>query len=98
LWLTAWNNDRNESAAKRLAWFKSAASKDRFAEQETTADNLIRYSYRLRDRNDDGPVESLNALVIGDDGHLQLSVYFDDPSDEGKARQMVDSVARRHHA
>jgi hypothetical protein len=95
IWLTAWNNDKGESQAKRLAWIKKVASKKRFAEKEAKADNVTRYSYRLREKNDEGPVESVSGFVIGDDGHLQMSIYFDDAADEAKARQLVNSVAER---
>ena len=74
---------------------KKSASKDRFAEQEKTANNITRHSYGPREQGEDGPVESLNALVVSDEGHLQMSVYFDHPADEGKARQLVDSVVER---
>ena len=47
------------------------------------------------DESDDGPVESLNGYIIGDDGHLQLSVYFDDLGDAAEAQRLVDSVALR---
>jgi hypothetical protein len=40
----------------------------------------------------------LSAYVIADDGHLQLSVYFDDVADAAKAQQLVDSVAVRRQA
>jgi hypothetical protein len=95
VWLTAWNNDNGESQAERLARIKKAASKKRFAEHELKADNVSRYSYRLRDENEDGEVESLYAFVINDDGHLQMSIYFDDPADEARARQLADSVTER---
>jgi hypothetical protein len=55
---------------------------------------VTRYSYRLRAENDDGPVESVYGFAIDDGGHLQLSVYFDDPADEELARQLVESVAK----
>jgi hypothetical protein len=74
---------------------KQAASPRRFAESDSEADGVTRYSYRLRDENDDGPIESLSGYIFSDQGHLQLAVYFDDPNDEGKARQIVDSVERR---
>ena len=93
--MTPWNNDRGESQASRLAWIKKSASKDRFAEHEAKSDSITRYSYRLRDENEDGPVESINALIMNDDGQLQMAVYFDDLADEAKARQLVDSVAER---
>jgi hypothetical protein len=40
-------------------------------------------------------VESLSAYIIGDGGHLQMSVYFEDPAEEETARQLVDSVLPR---
>lgn len=95
IWLTAWNNDRGQSQAERLAWFKGMASPERWAERESSADGVTRFSYRLRDQNEDGPVESLAAFIIGDDGLLQMSVYFDDPADEVTAQNLADSVAPR---
>lgn len=98
IWMTAWNNDRRESQRKRLAGFKKSVSPERFAERESQARKLTRYSYRLRDENESGPVESLYGFVIGDDGHLQMAVYFDDPNDEAEARQLFDGVAERKQA
>lgn len=95
IWLTAWNNDYGESQANRLAALKKAASPERFADQETEARSLTRYSYRLRDENEDGPVESLYGFVISDDGHLQIAIYFDNPTDEAEARHLVESVVER---
>jgi hypothetical protein len=92
IWLTAWNNDRGESQAQRLRRIKEIASPRRFAEHESTDGTLTRFSYRLRDESDDGPVESVSGLVLAEDGDLQLSVYFDDPADEAEARRIVDSV------
>ena len=95
IWLIAWGNDNNQTRAERLASIKDEASPARFDERESVRGGVTRYSYRLRDENEDGPVESLNACVIGDDGHLQLSVYFDDVADAPKAQQIVDSVEVR---
>jgi hypothetical protein len=95
IWLAAWGNDRRESREVRLAWVKQEASPQRYAESESEADGITRYSYRLRDKNEDGPVESVSGYIFSDDGHLQLAVYFDDPNDESKARRIVDSVERR---
>ena len=46
IWLSAWTNDHGESQAKRLAWIKESAAKNRFAEHEAQANKLTRYSYR----------------------------------------------------
>ncbi len=98
IWLTAWNNDHGESQAKRLAWIQKSASKNRFAEQEAKANNTTRYAYRLHEENEDGQVESLCAFILNDEGHLQMVVYFDDPADEARAHQLVDSVAERQRS
>jgi hypothetical protein len=90
--LTAWNNDQGESQGTRLAGLKTSASPARFAEHESQARNLTRYSYRLRDENEDGSVESLYGFVMSDDGHLQMAIYFDDPKDAAEARRLVESV------
>ncbi len=93
IWLTVWNNNHGASRATRLAEFKKSASPERFAEHASETSTLTRYAYRLRDENEDGPVESLFGFVFSDDGHLQMAIYFDDSADEAVARQLVESVA-----
>lgn len=98
LWLAAWGNDNKQAQAERLTSIKNEASPARFDARELVSGGVTRFSYRLRDENDGGPVESLNAYVIRDDGHLQLSVYFDDVADAPEAQKLVDSVAVRRQA
>jgi len=98
IWLAAWGNDNDETQSERPAWIKDEASPARFDAREAVGGGVTRFSYRLRDENEDGPIESLNAYVISEDGHLQLSVYFDDPADATKAQQLIDSVALRRQA
>lgn len=93
IWLSAWNNDHGATQGNRLADLKKSVSPERFAEHESQSNSLIRYTYRLRDENEDGPVESLYGYVISEDGQLELAVYFDDPQDEVEARRLVESVA-----
>jgi hypothetical protein len=97
IWLTAWDNDHGVSQSQRLIGLKEAISNERFAEQEGIDENLTRFSYRLRDENEDGQVESLYGFVISDDGHLQLAIYFDDLTDEAEARQLVAGVCVQPH-
>jgi hypothetical protein len=94
MWLAIWNNNRGESQAKRLAAIKAAAAKGRHSEREETSTSESRYSYRLRDENEDGPIESLNAFILTDQEHLQIAVYFDDPATEAAAGQLVESIHR----
>lgn len=98
VWLAAWGNDHRDSQAKRLRSIKKDAAPDRFGESESRSQGITRYSYRLREENEDEPVESLSAFILSDDGHLQMSVYFDDPRDEAKARALAESVVKRGQA
>ncbi len=95
LWLTAWNNDHGQSQAERLAQIKEIASPERWAERESQADGVTRFSYRLRDETETGLVESLFAFIINDGGQLQMSIYFDDPAEEVIAQKLADSVVQR---
>ena len=72
IWLAAWGNDNNETQSERFASIKGRASPARSDVRESVGGGVSRFSYRLLDENEDGPVESLNAYVIGDDGHLQM--------------------------
>jgi hypothetical protein len=95
VWLTAWNNDLGETQEKRLARIKETASPTRYAEHEEMTEQLIRYSYRLHDENEDGPVESVAGFVIGENGQLQMAVYFENSQDETTARELFKSVVQR---
>jgi hypothetical protein len=66
-WLAAWNNDQGQSQARRLKAIKKDASPERFDETESTADNVTRFIYRLRDENEDGPVKSISACILNDE-------------------------------
>ena len=98
IWLAAWRNDKSESQDQRLKVIKKDAPPERFAEAESKATQLTRYMYRLRDENDNGPLESLSAFILNDDGLLQMAVYFDAPNDEAKARALAESVVERKRA
>jgi hypothetical protein len=92
LWMIAWGNDQGTTQAARLAYFKNKASASGYAHREMSDGALLRFDYRLRDHSSNGIVESLNALVFADQGHLQLSIYFDAVATELQARELCDSV------
>src|SRR3569623_1196473 len=92
LWMPAWGSDNGESQAERLKWVKERASPDRTNERVTRAGGVTRFAYRLVDRNEDGEVASLNAVLFGDDEQLQVAAYFDTEADEATAVQLIDSI------
>jgi len=98
VWVAAWGNDNSQSQSERLERAKRASSPDRFEERQSTSDDLSRFSYRLRDRSEDGPVESIYSLTFAEDGEMNMAIYFDDRVDETEAWQIAESVALRPQA
>ena len=86
LYLSAWTND--ESTKTRLAVLKTilppGASEPR--EEQTSAGQ--RFSFRLVE----GGVNALHGFVTDRNGHLQVTIYFDDESDIDLARTMFASI------
>ena len=95
--MVTWNNDHDQSRAGRLADLKRMASSQPGSRSCESDDGAVtRFSYRLRDANDDGPVRSqFCGFAIDDGGHLQMSAYFDNPADEELARELVTGVSKQ---
>ena len=92
IWLNIWGNDHQESQDERLARIIQSASPGRSSEQQSIADGITRYRYRMSDKNEGGTVEALYAFILNEDGYLQMAVYFDSLDDEAIVHQLVDSV------
>jgi hypothetical protein len=89
LWILAFNNDQRESQADRLASTKNIMSPKATSVREDAAAGLTRLTYRLLE---DG-VKSVTAIIIGDAGHLQASIYFDEEADAATALRIAQSIA-----
>lgn len=81
IWTTVWNNNKSESPDKRLAWIRDGSSPDAFDEWTETSNDLLRYSYRLKEDSDDDRLPAFYCYAIGESGHVQMAIYFDSPSD-----------------
>jgi hypothetical protein len=92
LWMDAWGNDHATSRTVRRGEIKSKISANATAVRESADARTSRLTYRLRDTNDDGPVESLTTFVFSDAGHLQMAIYFDSLADEPIAVAIAESV------
>jgi len=90
----AWGNDRGQSQADRLASIKETAASERFNESGWLAGDLVFFSYRLVDENEEGRGESLNAYALSSGGHLQMAVYFDEPAETTEALALVEGVSQ----
>jgi len=92
IWLNAWNNDKAQSIADRQQHFATVASPDKFDQREETQDGRLYYSYRLDEPSEDKRVSALYAFVFNDEGHLQLSFYFDSEADANLAYEILASA------
>jgi hypothetical protein len=91
VWIVAFKNNHHQSQAERLAITKNIMSRDATDVREDTAGGVTRLTYRLvEDR-----VMAVTAVVIGDVGHIQASIYFDEEEDVAMAMRIAQSIAER---
>lgn len=92
VWTVVWNNDKAQSQQERLEWLRGETSPDAFDAQSITDGDVIRYSYRLTERREEGVVHALYGFAIGVNGHVQIAIYFDDETDLETARAICESL------
>lgn len=92
IWINVCGNDHRESVESRLEWIKSESSPDAFDIVSEHKDCCFLHAYRLTEDRQDGTVHSYNGYVVAPNGHVQISIYFDDPGEAGLAAAVVESV------
>ncbi len=94
MWIIAWNNDKRESYDERIAFIKKYITKNAYKIDEKIGKNLARFSYCLDEkrRDENRIVYSYNAFVFDENGHIQISIYYDDKSDFQKAHGIFMSI------
>ena len=85
MWVIVWDNNKDETSEARLAKLKARISERAFDLEESREANVIYFSYRLVEASDDDRVPALYGFAIGESGHVQMSIYFDEKSDAAKA-------------
>jgi len=88
IYLIAWGNDDGESIGVRLNDLKSGISREAFEPKLGQSGVTQQFSYRLIE---DG-VQAIYGFAVADDGHLQVSIYFDDEADVDLAREIFASL------
>jgi len=92
VWMSLWNNDREETVGERLAWLQSDASPEAFEVSVEANSTPARYSYRLNEQREGGVVFALYGFALKADGHLQVAIYVDEEADLADARALLSSV------
>ena len=92
IWINIYGNDNEVPAESRLNWIKSESSPDAYDAASERDGCCYRYAYRLTEDRQTETVHSYNGYVIAPNGHVQISIYFNDPNDFGTAASVVESV------
>ena len=93
LWIDARNNDDNQSIEERAAWANDTKSTKAYDIEEIKEKSIYRVGYRLAEESEDQRAASFNGYAIGNDGHIFISIYFDNESDAENAKQIWKSIS-----
>lgn len=92
IWASVWNNDKTESKEERLNWLQGDSSPEAFDSVVESADGVIRYAYRLKEEPEEDRQPAFYCFVIGQDGYVQMAIYFDFADDLAEAKSIWRSV------
>jgi len=92
MWISALNNDNNESKEDRLKWLRERMSADAFDVEEISDEDVLRLAYRLHEESEDQRVAAFYTFAIGSSGHIQLAICFDDEDETELVRKIWLSV------
>ena len=100
IWVSALNNDKNESKEDRLARLRKDVSPDALDVEDVSEEGVLRLRYRLNEESEDRRVAAFYGFVVGVNGHIQLGIYFDDEGDleRGQADLAQREGSRRRTA
>lgn len=91
-WISVWGNDNEESIQNKANWLKKDISNQSFdlQEQGTSLSYLI--GYRVNEVKSENITYSYNGFAISENGHVQISIYFDEENVVQKAKSMFFSL------
>ena len=93
VWTSVWNNDKSESQEERLQWIQGNSSADAFDRIIESSDEVSRYAYRLKEDSEDDREPAFYCFAIGDEGHVQMAIYFDSEADLADAQAIWRSLS-----
>jgi hypothetical protein len=88
VWIIVWNNDKKQSSQERCKAIREDVSPEAFELEEFSDGPIRRFAYRLTEKREKGVVHALYGFAFSDDGHVQMSVYFDAERDLDIAKAM----------
>jgi hypothetical protein len=91
-WIIVWEKPATEEKSDRLAFLRKDISPKAYDVREESAAGLLRFSYRLADDGSEAKAPAYHCFVVGELGHVQMSVYFDEEEDVEVARALGRSL------
>ena len=98
MWITVWNNDKNESVKRRADELEDERNPESFDATRETKEGLTYLSYRLDESEQGESTPSQPAFytwTIGKHGQLQMAMYFDAKKDVEMAKGILMSVREK---
>ncbi len=92
IWTTVWNLKEGEKPEALLKRLKEDISKDATDVVESGEGMPLRLSYRLKEESDDDRQPAFYGIAVSSSGHVQISIYFDDPKDLKNAQEIFASL------
>lgn len=91
-WIILWDKPATEKKSDRLAFLRKDISPKAYDLSEDSAAGLLRFSYRLADDGSDARAPAYHSFVVGEQGHVQMAVYFDVEDDLEVAKALERSL------
>jgi hypothetical protein len=92
IWIAVWGNDHNQSPTWRLSRIKADISKEAFDVEEAHGTTALRFSYRLKESGEDKRRPAYYGFAVGQNGHVQMAIYFDDEASLDAAKHILQSL------
>ncbi len=97
-WLAIWHNDKNETAAQRLAWIKSKQPSEAQDVSQQQVGELLLYRYSLAEEEVDeesdevSVIHAVYAFAFAPSSHIDMALYCDSAAEVAQALAMFGSL------
>jgi hypothetical protein len=95
MWVSVWGIEDNQSREERLILFQRDISPEAYDFEECHEDKRWQLSYRLKEDMEDERCPALYCFILGEQGDILMSIYFDDDADLLMAKQIRDSLTEK---
>jgi hypothetical protein len=92
LWIAVWDNPQDTTPQELLAELRDDIGPGAYDIVSESSRGIERLRYRLEETSGDKRVAAFYSFAVGESGHVQMSVYFDDERTVAVADQLWRSL------